>query len=50
MEEQALSVVLEAMKKGQCIAILDSESREVKTNLFFLAVFFFPLFPKNSKD
>jgi len=50
MEEKALSVVLEAMRKGQCIAILDLESREVKNNLFFLAVSFFPFFPKNSKD
>jgi 3,4-dihydroxy-2-butanone 4-phosphate synthase len=44
MEEQALSVVLKAMKKGQCIAILDSKSREAKTNLFFLATFFFLFF------
>jgi 3,4-dihydroxy 2-butanone 4-phosphate synthase len=35
MEEQALSAVLEAPRKGQCIVILDLESREAKTNLFF---------------
>jgi 3,4-dihydroxy-2-butanone 4-phosphate synthase len=35
MEEQALSAVLKALRKGQCILILDLESREAKTNLFF---------------
>ncbi|CAM6033454.1 unnamed protein product [Sphagnum compactum] len=35
MEEQTFSATLEALRKGQCIAILNSESREVKTNLFF---------------
>jgi hypothetical protein len=38
MEEQAVSVVLEAMRKGWCIVILDSESREAEINFFF---FFF---------
>jgi 3,4-dihydroxy-2-butanone 4-phosphate synthase len=40
MEEQALSVALKAMRIGQCIAILDSESKEVKIDLFFVAAFF----------
>jgi 3,4-dihydroxy-2-butanone 4-phosphate synthase len=35
MEEKALSAALEALRKGQCIAILDLESREAETNLFF---------------
>jgi 3,4-dihydroxy-2-butanone 4-phosphate synthase len=35
MEEQALSAALEALRKGQCIAILDLKSKETKTNLFF---------------
>jgi 3,4-dihydroxy-2-butanone 4-phosphate synthase len=39
MEEQALNAALEVLKKGQCIAILDSKSKEAKTNLFFLTVF-----------
>jgi 3,4-dihydroxy-2-butanone 4-phosphate synthase len=43
MEEQALSVALKAMRKGQCIAILDLESKEVKIDLFFVATFIFPL-------
>jgi hypothetical protein len=30
MEEQTLSVVLEALRKGQCIAILDSNPRKLK--------------------
>jgi 3,4-dihydroxy-2-butanone 4-phosphate synthase len=46
MEEQALSVVLKAMRKVQCIEILDSESREAETNLFFLTTSFFPFFVK----
>jgi hypothetical protein len=43
MEEQTLSAVLEALKKGQCIAILDSKSKEAEIDLFFLAISFFPL-------
>jgi 3,4-dihydroxy-2-butanone 4-phosphate synthase len=35
MEEQALSAALEALRKGQCIAIMDSKSREAKIDLFF---------------
>jgi hypothetical protein len=35
MEEQTLSAVLEALRKVQCITILDLESKEVETNLFF---------------
>ncbi|CAM6060518.1 unnamed protein product [Sphagnum tenellum] len=36
MEEQTLSVVLHALRKGRCIAILDSKSREAEIDLFFL--------------
>jgi 3,4-dihydroxy-2-butanone 4-phosphate synthase len=43
MEEQALSATLEALRKGQCIAILDSKSREAKIDLFFPTTFS-PLF------
>jgi 3,4-dihydroxy-2-butanone 4-phosphate synthase len=43
MEEQALSVALKALRKGQCIAILDLEFREVETNLFFPTASFSPL-------
>jgi 3,4-dihydroxy-2-butanone 4-phosphate synthase len=43
MEEQALSVALKALRKGQCIAILDLESREAESNLFFLTTFISPL-------
>jgi 3,4-dihydroxy-2-butanone 4-phosphate synthase len=39
MKEQALNVGLEALKKGQCIAILDSKYREAKTDLFFPTTF-----------
>jgi 3,4-dihydroxy-2-butanone 4-phosphate synthase len=35
-------VALKALRKGQCIAILDLESKEVKTNLFFPIVSFSP--------
>jgi 3,4-dihydroxy-2-butanone 4-phosphate synthase len=44
MEDEALSVALKAMRKGQCIVILDSKCREIETNLFFLVAFLFPLF------
>jgi 3,4-dihydroxy-2-butanone 4-phosphate synthase len=40
MEEQALSVPLKALKKGQCIAILDSKSWEVEIDLFFPTSYF----------
>jgi len=50
MEDQALSVALKAMRKGQCIVILDSKCREIETNLFFLIAFFFSSFSKKSKD
>ncbi len=43
MEEQALSVALKALRKGQCIAIMDLESREAETNLFFPTTSFSPL-------
>ncbi len=43
MEEQALSVALEALRKSQCTVILDLKSREAKTNLFFLLAFLSPL-------
>jgi 3,4-dihydroxy-2-butanone 4-phosphate synthase len=41
MEEQALNAILETLRKGKCIAILDSKSKEVETNLFFPTIFFF---------
>jgi 3,4-dihydroxy-2-butanone 4-phosphate synthase len=50
MEEQALSATLKAFKKGQCIAILDSESKKAETDLFFPITFLFPLFSENFKD
>jgi hypothetical protein len=43
MEEQTLNAILEALRKGQCIAILDSKSREAEIALFFLATSFSPL-------
>jgi 3,4-dihydroxy-2-butanone 4-phosphate synthase len=43
MEEQALSAALEVLRKGHCIAILDLESREDETNLFFPTIFLSPL-------
>jgi len=48
MEEQALSAALKALRKGQCIRlrILDLESRDAKTNLFFPTTFLSPLFMK----
>jgi 3,4-dihydroxy-2-butanone 4-phosphate synthase len=48
MEDQALSVAL-AIRKGKCIAILDSKSKEVKIDLFFLATFLFPLFLRSQR-
>jgi hypothetical protein len=42
VEEQTLNAVLKALSKGQCIAILDSESREAEIDLFFLVTFFSP--------
>jgi len=49
MEEQTLSVVLQALRKGRCIAILDSKSREAKIDLLFLVASFFPLSLKTLK-
>jgi len=49
MEEQTLSVVLEALRKCQCIAILDSKSREAEIDLFFLVASFSPLSLKTLK-
>jgi 3,4-dihydroxy-2-butanone 4-phosphate synthase len=43
MEEQVLSATLEALRKGQCIAILDSKSKKAKIDLFFPTTFLFPL-------
>jgi 3,4-dihydroxy-2-butanone 4-phosphate synthase len=43
MEEQTLSAALEALRKGQCIIIMDSKSKEAKIDLFFLAIYFFPI-------
>jgi len=48
MEEETLSVVLKALRKGQCIAILDSKS-EVESDLFFLVASFSPLSMKTLK-
>ncbi len=45
MEEQALHA-LKTLRKGKCIAILDSKSKEAKTNLFFRTTFLSPLFLK----
>jgi hypothetical protein len=42
MEEQTFSATLKALRKGQCIAILNSESKELETNLFFPTIFFSP--------
>ncbi len=39
MEDQTFNAILEALRKGQCIAIPNSESREAKTNLFFRTSF-----------
>ncbi len=41
MENQTLSATLEALKKGECIAILDSKSREVEIDIFFPTTFSF---------
>jgi 3,4-dihydroxy-2-butanone 4-phosphate synthase len=49
MEEQALSVALETLRKGKCIAILDLESKEAKINLFSPTTSLSSLF-ENSKD
>ncbi len=46
MEEQALNATLKASRKGQWIAILDSKSRKVETDLFFPTTYLFPLFVK----
>ncbi|CAM6028677.1 unnamed protein product [Sphagnum balticum] len=43
MEEQTLNAILEALRKDQCIAILDSKSKEAEIDLFFLATSFSPL-------
>jgi 3,4-dihydroxy-2-butanone 4-phosphate synthase len=42
MEEQALSAALKAMRKGKCLAILDSKSRETNIDLFFPTAFSLP--------
>ncbi len=49
LEEQTLNVVLKALRKGQCIAILDSKSKEAKSDLFFLVASFSPLSLKTLK-
>jgi 3,4-dihydroxy-2-butanone 4-phosphate synthase len=43
MEEQALNAALEALRKGQCIPILDLKSSEVKINLLFPTASLYPL-------
>jgi hypothetical protein len=42
VEEQILNVVIKALSKGQCIAILHSESKEAKIDLFFHVASFSP--------
>ncbi len=42
MEEQALNVTLEALRKSQCVVILDLESKKAETNLFFPTTSFSP--------
>ncbi len=49
LEKQTLNVVLKALRKGQCIAILDSKSKEAKSDLFFLVASFSPLSLKTLK-
>jgi 3,4-dihydroxy-2-butanone 4-phosphate synthase len=49
MEKQTLSAALEALRKGECIAILDSKSREVEIDIFFPTTFLSSFF-ENSKD
>jgi 3,4-dihydroxy-2-butanone 4-phosphate synthase len=44
MEEQALSATLETLKKSKCIAILDSESKEAETDIFFRTISLSPLY------
>jgi len=44
MEEQALSATLENLRKSKCIAILDLESKEAETNLFFPTTSLSPLY------
>jgi len=46
MEEQALNETLKALRKGHCIAIIDSESRKAEADLFFPTTFLIPLFLK----
>jgi hypothetical protein len=42
MEEQTFSATLKARRKRQCITILDLESEEVETDLFFPTIYFSP--------
>jgi 3,4-dihydroxy-2-butanone 4-phosphate synthase len=35
MEEQALNVAFETLRKSKCIAILNSKSKEAEIDLFF---------------
>jgi 3,4-dihydroxy-2-butanone 4-phosphate synthase len=49
MEKQTLSATLEALRKGECIAILDSKSRKVEIDIFFPTTFLSSFF-ENSKD
>jgi 3,4-dihydroxy-2-butanone 4-phosphate synthase len=50
MEEQALSAIFETLRKGKCIAILGSKSKEAETNLFLLYNFSLSSFYENFKD
>ncbi|KAH9555771.1 hypothetical protein CY35_08G133200 [Sphagnum magellanicum] len=49
MEEQALNVALETLRKGKSIAILDLKSKEAETDLFFPTSYFFPLYLRTLK-
>jgi 3,4-dihydroxy-2-butanone 4-phosphate synthase len=46
MEEQALNATLKTLKKCKCIVILDSKSKEAKSDLFFPTTSLFPLYLK----
>jgi hypothetical protein len=42
MEEQALTVALETLRKNKCNVILDSKSKEAEIDLFFSTTSFSP--------
>ncbi len=49
MEEKTLSAIMETLRKSKCIAILDSKSKEVETNLFFPTTSLFHLYLRTLK-